>query len=312
MISVEYLYSCFLAVLSLFGLIGTFVLVVVLVKEKLLNEISYIIMFSLALADFGNLSVMAFHLSPEKLLDDFDWPPWNERMANRATLLFWYTALGHYLIMAANRFTAVRYPFKTNLWFSTNRTITYISIAWICGIFACIVPFFNVCCDQIFSVDEHGNATDYETNYIKGATKIIDTIVIVILIVIYFLTYRGFNKTFPSRNSIDVVQLNEINRRANQSKRISLQFAIISLVFGFVVISMAFSDSDWGGDIFKDIVQLAFCLNAGANVVIYSVFNSSFRKYLIGNLCCKKNEMARVQETNTARILVRSSIHSRV
>jgi hypothetical protein len=72
MISLEYLFSCFLAVISLFGLISTSVLIVVIVKENLLKEASYIIMFSLAQADFTNLAVMTFHLLPEKLLDDFE------------------------------------------------------------------------------------------------------------------------------------------------------------------------------------------------------------------------------------------------
>jgi hypothetical protein len=213
--------------------------------------------------------------------------------------------------MATNRFTAVRYPFKLELWFSVRRTKIYISITWICGIIACMIPFLNVCCDQTFSVDEQEYATNIGTNYIKEATKIIDIIVIILLIVIYFLTYRGVNKTVPTQNRTSITQLDEINRRENQSKLISLQFAIISLVFGFVVISMALSDTNWNSDILEDIAQLAYCLNAGANVIIYSAFNSTFRKHLINNLCCKKNRISRVH-TTTARILVRPSIHSQL
>jgi hypothetical protein len=76
-------------------------------ERKAVERITYIIMFSLALADYGNLSVLTFHLLPEQFFYHYDWVPWSDHMANRVTLLFWYIALGHYVIMAANRFTAV-------------------------------------------------------------------------------------------------------------------------------------------------------------------------------------------------------------
>jgi hypothetical protein len=302
MMNFEYAYACVLAVIAYFGFFCTILLIFVLLKEKLLTEVSFILMFSLALADIGNLSVMTFHSLPEKILG-IDWPDFCERAANRATLLFWYAALGHYLIMAANRFVAVRYPFKTNLWFSVKRTITYIITTWIIGICACAVPFFDICCDQIFAIHENldqtiENATNKEgdKNFLKEATNLINVVVIVVLIFIYILTYTGINKTHPSSNApnlSDTFQQNEIARRAKQSRLISLQFVIISSVFGFLVISEALSDLGLGGITLKAILQLAFTLNAGANVFIYTAFNSTFRKSLLSTiLCCKKNAVA--------------------
>lgn len=289
-VNYAYVYACFLAVCAYSGLFGAILLIIVLLKGRLLKEPSYIIMFSLALADIGNISIMTFHSLPERIIN-IHWPDAFERAANRAILVFWYTALSHYVVMASYRFIAVRYPFKMSVWFSVQKTVLFITLTWIVGLCVFAISFTGICCDQIFAIHENldpaiETATDEvgEINYLKKATNIIDIIVIVALILIYVSTSWGINNVVPSvhqNNPTDLRQQSENKRRSAQAKRVGLQFAIITAIFGFLVTAEALSESGIGGAVMKAILQIAFILNAGANVVIYSTFNSTFRQHLI-------------------------------
>jgi hypothetical protein len=306
-----YIFACILALLAYSGLFGTVFLVIILVKERLLKEASFIIMFSLAFADISNLSTMAFHSLPERILL-IVWPDWYEEAVNRTTLIFWYTSLAHYLLMALNRFTAVRYPLKVNVWFSFKRTVVYAILAWIVGFSVGAISFLNICCQHVFSIHDNlgeiEEADDEGTNYVKIATNFNDIFVIIIMIFLYIMTYSKINRTVPSslpNNMANLRQNKENIRRSAQTKRISLQFAIISSIFGFLVITQALSNFSFGGVVLQAVFQLAFTINAGANVVIYSIFNSTFKNHLVGVLlCCISHRTATIttsQAPSTSR-----------
>jgi hypothetical protein len=88
---VQFAFSLCLAVIAYSGLFGTILLIVILLKKRLLTEVSFIIMFSLAISDTGKLAMMAFHSLPEQILG-IEWPDWDEHVANASTLFFWYVA----------------------------------------------------------------------------------------------------------------------------------------------------------------------------------------------------------------------------
>jgi hypothetical protein len=112
-------------------------------------------------------------------------------------------ALGHYILMASHRFVAVRYPTNLKVWFSVKNTVLMLLFSWLCGAVACALSFVGICCDQIFAIHESlyydiQLSKDQDMNYLKEATNIINVIVAILVIGVYFFTYSGINKTAPS------------------------------------------------------------------------------------------------------------------
>uniref|UniRef100_A0A0K0E647 G_PROTEIN_RECEP_F1_2 domain-containing protein n=1 Tax=Strongyloides stercoralis TaxID=6248 RepID=A0A0K0E647_STRER len=140
------LFLC-LELLGLFAIIGNILLLLVLLRNKYLTKPSFILMFSLAVADMIHGLVTTLHFYPPILLKKAIFPWIAVRIWNILDWTAWGITLTHMAAMCLDRLTAIMLYARYNQIITLQRISRFTTFCW--GIFLMInILFFifNFCC----------------------------------------------------------------------------------------------------------------------------------------------------------------------
>ncbi|CEF71613.1 G protein-coupled receptor, rhodopsin-like family and GPCR, rhodopsin-like, 7TM domain-containing protein [Strongyloides ratti] len=140
------LFLC-LELLGIFAIIGNILLILVLFRNKYLTKPSFILMFSLAVADVIHGLVTTLHFYPPILLKKTIFPWIAVRIWNILDWTAWGITLTHMAAMCLDRLTAIMLYARYNQIITLQRISRFTIFCW--GIFLTInIMFFifNFCC----------------------------------------------------------------------------------------------------------------------------------------------------------------------
>uniref|UniRef100_A0A0K0EXL1 G_PROTEIN_RECEP_F1_2 domain-containing protein n=1 Tax=Strongyloides venezuelensis TaxID=75913 RepID=A0A0K0EXL1_STRVS len=140
------LFLC-LELLGIFAIFGNALLVLVLLRNKYLTKPSFVLMFSLAVADVIHGLVTTLHFYPPILLKKTIFPWIAVRIWNILDWTAWGITLTHMAAMCLDRLTAIMLYARYNQIITLQRISRFTVFCWTIFLFINILFFiFNFCC----------------------------------------------------------------------------------------------------------------------------------------------------------------------
>ncbi|MCP3661551.1 MAG: G-protein coupled receptor, partial [Gammaproteobacteria bacterium] len=184
-----------LAALGSLGILSLLTLITTIIVFKNTVEASYIIILSFALCDIGHLSIVVGHVAPELILKELSWAWGLVTLFRHSILLFWYSSLGHFCLMAINRYYAVCRPMSLSTVFSVRRTWQYCTWVWSIAFLFCVTPLTGfLCCRKIFDIhhdaEEEEDVIAQKTNALKIITVVLNWLTVTVMILCYTAVFK--------------------------------------------------------------------------------------------------------------------------
>ncbi len=287
-----------LATLGSLGILSLFILVTTIIIFKNIRESSYIIILSFAFCDIGHLSVVMSHVVPELILREIHWAWGFETFFTHSNLLLWYSSLGHFCVMAINRFYGVCRPVLFCAVFSARRTWLYCACICFIAFLMCMTPFTGIlCCRKIFDI--HYDANEEEVKIEQWNTLKIITVVLkwLTVAVMTFCYIAAFVK-LRAKTAVDNIPQNpkqfELLALKDEKRRsLTYQFSVISVVFCLLLcFQIASTELGYKRKGVITTLQFLYTLNSAVNPVIYLLFNSALRKQTLSFILRKLGRVA--------------------
>ncbi len=157
-------------------LLTVWVAVLLLRLESMRTQFSYLCV-SLACADLTVLSSFTFWVTPMTILQDL--PLSSSRLGLRVGSfgIFGYiVSIWSILVIAVNRFLAIFFPIRYQVWFNTKRTLYLISACWLLGAFCAAFTIPDGCStfydpayySWMYELDRCGQSVQFWMDFVQG------------------------------------------------------------------------------------------------------------------------------------------------
>ncbi|XP_072182311.1 allatostatin-A receptor-like [Diadema setosum] len=306
-------------VLSILGIVGNFLVIIVLFRRRALNQSTDTLIGALAVADF----LTSVFMIP---IPTATWVPttWLGELYCRllfTSFFLWICVSGSIFTLTAisvERFIAVQFPFAFNRLLRRRHVVISIFVIWGCALAADIFIVLTI------SVESSSNSCAYHfpsqvSQEIAGVTSYLLHFVIpaaVMLVTQIFAARALYRQSLRFRGEGEVNARSTSSYKLLQAKNRVLKLLVVVILI-FIICwgpnSLAYFLYNIGaidytylyGSLNKILTLLAFC-NSCANPFIYTIQYPQFRTAIRELLTCSHGPMAALFESSVA-----DSTHSR-
>ena len=267
-------------------LIGNGAICFLVMRFRTLKTVPNILLANLAAADFFTTLVT---LPPFVVYHDF-----NDDLFNSSAGAWWITFLAFFFtllnlnsmfILIVDRYLAIVYAIRYNVWKFSSKALVAVSVAWVISLISSLViaaPMYNIELGRK-SVLYYKSVYAKRTNYRPSIVPIIAILVISIAIVT-ICTMREMWKSRRLRVSDVAVTLRKNSKREETASRsastilmILLSFALSELLGFCLIILSTDVVSDEQSQWFFFLGTCLFFFSSSINAFIYSYRSSRFR-----------------------------------
>lgn len=287
-------------VLSFTGFIANILVLFALVKcKEVKKDPAIILVMNLIVTDICQLFLIVSHVGIEELVPSIEWGLYQEIVPHAMTSL-WYSSLFTIFSISLTRYFAVLKHFQYKQTFTFSRTVNFIFFQWTLALTFAILPFFGICCDDIFDVQ---TPSDYASmgnsfNILKLFVLILSACLFVWILFAYsrviFKLRKQANKIFVHVSTVNrqvrniraaLQAQNQTSSPNSDSKRkknwrVTLQLIIISISYMNLIISWFSCEIFGRTSVTVSLERFAYCIDSSVVPVTFFILNPDLRSVL--------------------------------